>query len=156
MCSTACLACAEPVVHNTATTTVPGRDPTCAFDVVGSRPGPGYVEVAQIDRSFGVGQYRNPQEFAYAVRPKVCAVGGDVLVTELNGSGVVVRGIVFHRTSEPAGSRDRPGSPAPAATVCEPICSPGFSCRAGTCIPQCNPACTDAETCGNDRLCHPN
>jgi hypothetical protein len=125
------------------------------FDVVGNRPGPGYVEVAQIERSFGAGQYRNPQEFANSVHAKVCAVGGEVLATEANSADVIVRGIVFRRAGEPQPPQARATDRAPAADSCSPICSPGFSCNAGICIPQCNPACTEAETCGNDRLCHP-
>jgi hypothetical protein len=131
------------------------------FDVVSRRPGPGYVEVAQIDRSFGAGQYRNPQEFASSVHAKVCAVGGELLVTEANGADVIVRGIVFRRAGAPRlqppspPPQDRPTERAPAAEACNPICSPGFSCNAGTCMPQCNPACTEDETCGHDRLCHP-
>jgi hypothetical protein len=154
------LACAQPVLHKTATATFPAREPSCVFDVVGSHPGPGYVEVAQIsiegNRSNGAGQYDNPQEFANVVHAKICAVGGDVLATEVNGVGVIVRGIVFHRVDEPQPPpQGRPAEPVPAADTCNPICSPGFSCNAGTCVPQCNPACTEAETCGNDRLCHP-
>ena len=158
--ATAYLACAQPVLHKTATATFPAREPNCVFDVVGSHPGPGYLEVAQIaiegDRSFGAGQYRNPQEFADVVHARVCAIGGDALVTEVNGFGIIVRGIVFHRVDEPQPPlQGQPAEVVPAADACNPICSPGFSCNAGTCIPQCNPACGEAETCGNDRLCHP-
>jgi hypothetical protein len=153
------LACAQPVLHKTATATFPAREPNCVFDVVGSHPGPGHVEVAQIsiegNPSYGAGQYHNPQEFADVVHSRVCAVGGDVLATEVNGFGVIVRGIVFHRVDEPQPPQARPSEPAPSVELCNPICSPGFSCNAGTCIPQCNPACTEAETCGNDRVCHP-
>jgi hypothetical protein len=154
------LACAQPVMYKNGATTFPPREATCAFDVLASHPGPGYVEVAQIgiegDQSFGAGQYRNPREFAQVVQPKVCAAGGDVLATEVNGAGSIVRGIVFHRISEPEAPALPPGAPpSTVAGTCEPICSPGFACNAGVCAPQCNPACTGDETCGNDRLCHP-
>ena len=42
-----------------------------------------------------------------------------------------------------------------AASACEPICSPGFACRGGHCIAQCNPPCEVGETCNLKRLCEP-
>jgi hypothetical protein len=67
---------------------------------------------------------------------------------------------VFHRAAESTSPPSPPISPGaladpPGAETCQPICSPGFACNAGTCVPQCNPACGGDETCGNDRLCHP-
>ena len=123
--------------------------------VVATHPGPGYVEIGQItiegDRSFGAGSYRDPQEFANVVHDRICAAGGDTLITEVNGFGIIARGIVLRRseTTPPAAA----SVPAPA-DACEPLCSPGFLCSAGKCLPQCNPACGNGETCGNDRLCH--
>jgi hypothetical protein len=47
-----------------------------------------------------------------------------------------------------------PGAPAGgAANACEPICSPGFACQGGHCIPQCNPPCEAAEICNRQRVC---
>ena len=49
----------------------------------------------------------------------------------------------------------RPPTPeraAPAA-VCDPPCSPGYSCDAGACVAQCNPPCAAGEVCGGDRVC---
>ena len=42
-----------------------------------------------------------------------------------------------------------------AANACEPICSPGFACQGGQCIPQCNPPCEAGEICSRKRLCEP-
>jgi hypothetical protein len=47
-----------------------------------------------------------------------------------------------------------PPPPAPSAD-CVPICSPGFVCAAGQCVPQCNPACEAGETCTRKRICEP-
>lgn len=38
---------------------------------------------------------------------------------------------------------------------CFPICSPGFECEGGQCIPQCNPACQTGEICNRKRMCEP-
>ena len=49
--------------------------------------------------------------------------------------------------------------PAPrdaAAGACDPICSPGFACQSGQCVPQCNPACQTGEICSRKRVCEPN
>ena len=43
----------------------------------------------------------------------------------------------------------------PVDPVCSPICSPGFDCRAGQCIPLCNPDCGPTRICGRQRTCEP-
>jgi hypothetical protein len=45
-----------------------------------------------------------------------------------------------------------PGPPAPAA-ACSPLCSPGYDCQGGACVPACNPACGAGEVCSADRTC---
>jgi hypothetical protein len=48
-----------------------------------------------------------------------------------------------------------PGTGAPAAEACTPICSPGFACVRHQCIPECNPACAPTEICNGHRTCEP-
>jgi hypothetical protein len=47
-----------------------------------------------------------------------------------------------------------PPAPKPAAAICEPDCSPGYTCLRGACVSACNPLCGSAERCGADRICH--
>ena len=149
----AVFSCADPVLHKSGGTTFPPLKRGCALTVLAAHPGPEYIEVAQITIEdgvfFGAKKYRDPQEFADAVHDRICAAGGDTLITAVNGYGTIVRGVVLRRAASA-----RP-DPVPAGT-CEPTCSPGFLCNTGTCMPQCNPACADGETCGNDRTCHSN
>ena len=156
--ASAYLACVSSTLYKSATVHAPAREPGCAFDVVGSHPGPGFVEVGQVAVEGPADQvvhaYRDPQAFANEVRAGVCAAGGDVLMTEVNGAGAIVHAIVFHRVDQAESGGSQPAGPAPSLGTCEPICSPGFACNAGSGMPLCNPACTGAETCGNDRLCH--
>jgi hypothetical protein len=147
--------CAELVFHSAGGRTYPAKPENCALRVVGTHPGSEYEEIGVIsiegDRSFGAGSYQDPQEFVNAVRPQVCRAGGEVVATEVNGFGIVARGVAFHK----AAAAPATASPPPAAVAgCNPICSPGFACSGQTCVPQCNPACGDGE-CGNDRQCHP-
>jgi hypothetical protein len=65
--------------------------------------------------------------------------------------------IVTHRPI-----RDAPVKPQAAAAsdddddqACDPICSPGFACQAGQCVPQCNPPCQAGEVCSRKRACEP-
>lgn len=150
----AAFGCAEPVLHKSGGTTFPALPKGCPLTVVATHPGPDYTEIAQItiegDQSFGAGTYRDPQAFANVVHDRICAAGGDTLITEVNGFGVIARGIVLRRVATAAPA----AVPIPAG-ACEPLCSPGFLCTQGKCIPQCNPACTADQACGNDRLCHP-
>jgi hypothetical protein len=39
--------------------------------------------------------------------------------------------------------------------VCEPPCSPGYTCVRATCVSACNPPCGENAQCGVDRICHP-
>jgi hypothetical protein len=150
----ASLGCAHPVFHSSGAKSYPPKQPDCPVRVLGALPASGYEELGTLsiegDRSFGAGEYSNSESFLKDVRPQVCATGGDVLVTEVNGSGYIARGIVLRETA--AGPAPAPAPPD--AGACTPICSPGFACTAGKCIPLCNPACAANETCGNDRLCH--
>ena len=69
--------------------------------------------------------------------------------------------IVTHRpirdTPAKAPTSPAPASPAPAGDgpACDPICSPGFACREGQCLPQCNPPCEAGEICSRKRICEP-
>jgi len=149
--------CAEPAFHWNGAR-FPAREPNCRLKLLGMPPGPDYVEIGTIikgDRSGGAESSHDPAQFVSPVWAKVCAAGADAVVTEVNGLGVVVRGIVFKHVAP------TPAAPAPETAAvaggraCIPICSPGFDCRDGTCVPLCNPACESGETCGRDRLCHP-
>lgn len=42
---------------------------------------------------------------------------------------------------------------AAPARVCEPDCSPGFTCLRGVCVSACNPLCGAGERCSADRIC---
>lgn len=46
------------------------------------------------------------------------------------------------------------GAPPASALVCEPDCSPGYTCLRGKCVSACNPLCAPGERCGADRICH--
>jgi hypothetical protein len=135
--------CAHLVYHPSGDAHYPARDASCQLQLTGSHPGPAYVEIGQVTRQ-GEVRITDPQEFLDKVRPDVCAAGGEVLATEVNGSGLIVRALVFRKAAT-----------ASAGNECDPICSPGFQCAGKTCVPQCNPACLDTESCGRDRLCHP-
>jgi hypothetical protein len=39
--------------------------------------------------------------------------------------------------------------------ACDPPCSPGYTCNAGTCDAVCNPACATNQVCRADRTCGP-
>jgi len=59
-------------------------------------PATGYEELATLRLGFSMST--DPDYFKQAVRSDVCRVGGDLVVTELNGQGGFVRGVVLRRT----------------------------------------------------------
>jgi hypothetical protein len=77
------------------------RPADCDFRVTGSLDAAGYAEVGILQ--YGGGQITNDlAKFKMDVRPSVCAAGGDLVVTEVNGYGHIVRGIVFKKVDETA------------------------------------------------------
>jgi len=135
------------------------RPPDCKVDVLPNPPGPDYVEIGELQfepyiAGSSKGQYKNPYALAADLRPDICAVGGDTLVTERNAAGVIVAGTVFRRADVLDVVPPHP-RPPPRAEGCAPSCRGGFTCEAGACVPACVPACGDGATCGSDGLCHP-
>jgi hypothetical protein len=154
--------------------------------VLPNPPGSDYVEIGELSfppyiAASNQGQYKNPYALAADLRPNICAVGGDTLVTERNAAGVIaadlrpnicavggdtlvternaagviVRGTVYRHAD--VLDVAPPPPPPSRAEGCEPGCGPGSLCEAGTCVPrQCVPACGDGAACGTDGLCHPN
>ncbi len=94
------------------------------------------------------------------LRRRACGVGGDVVY---GFSESVERGVTYISATLAYRDTARPPHPAPVAAApavpvpgeCEPPCSPGFACKAGTCIPQCNPPCEAGEICSRRRSCEP-
>ena len=68
----------------------------------------------------------------------------------------LVKARLFSCPSGPpsAGAPVAPAAPAPSALICEPDCSPGYTCLRGKCVSACNPLCGAGERCGADRICH--
>jgi hypothetical protein len=99
------------------------------------------------------------------LRLQTCAAGGDTAYgfkegINPDGAGMFISATVALRGDAPApGPSAAPAALAPVAGApdasCLPICSPGFSCQAGQCIPQCNPACEPTEICNRHRICEP-
>ena len=51
--------------------------------------------------------------------------------------------------------RAPPSAQPASARICEPDCSPGYTCLRGACVSACNPLCGAGERCGVDRICRP-
>jgi hypothetical protein len=90
-----------------------------------------------------------------SMRRKACLAGADVVygIAETREGGVDYLNATFARSLP--GPIDDAISRRPAELACDPICSPGFVCQRGTCLPQCNPKCAADEICTRQRLCAP-
>ena len=91
-----------------------------------------------------------------SIRRKACLVGADTVygIAETRAGGVSYLTSTFARILPGPIGRAAAGPPT-AQLACDPICSPGFACAKGTCVPQCNPTCAADETCTPQRLCAP-
>ena len=99
------------------------------------------------------------------LRNRTAAMGGDYALIQAvfppHDTGapcpdnrMSIRGVAYktgEQAAEPAASAPSP----PAATPCDPPCSPGYTCNAGSCVALCNPPCGPGQTCRADRLCVP-
>lgn len=79
----------------------------CDFRVVNLPPrADEYEEIATLSLASKAAD--DPDQFKSAVRADVCKVGGDMVVTEVNGAGRYVRGTVLRKRLPP------PAAPPPA------------------------------------------
>jgi hypothetical protein len=91
-----------------------------------------------------------------SIRGKACLVGADTVygIAETRAGGVSYLNSTFARILPGPIGRAAAGPPV-ARLACDPICSPGFACAEGRCVPQCNPMCAVDEICTPERLCAP-
>ena len=129
---------------------------------------PGFVTVSRVEPGAGcaflgvVTASEGSDADPYAgLREHAQGLGGNYLVPEGSrpsglGWGYSIRYEARGRAYRcVAGARAAVPVPAYAGSVCEPACSPGFTCLRGTCVSACNPPCSSDAQCGPDRLCHP-
>jgi len=92
------LGCAQRVRYSLTTSTTSPTHPnasTCSFRVVNLVPQGEYEEIGTLVPENSYIRVDNPTDFENAVRAQVCSIGGDVVVTEINGGGGYVRGTVL-------------------------------------------------------------
>ncbi|HZL19383.1 MAG TPA: hypothetical protein VFG23_16740 [Polyangia bacterium] len=152
-------ACAESELQR-LTLVSPARPPRmggyCPVQVFPkTRPWYSYTDLATIQVSCDASELCVDE-----LRHQACLVGGDTVYGFIDAQpGVnILSATLAVRTEAVAGVPAPPAAPAgaSAAASCTPICSPGFACQNGQCIPQCNPACGPKETCTRARICAPN
>ncbi len=143
-------------------------------EIAQNDPPPGCSYLGPIQGSTLVGDMGDAH--GDAVRNAVMSGGNYVVVDVLERpvvarvGGYVVRGRLFScpRPQAPEAPRApvqiasvAPQNAAQASdaivlpkAICEPDCSPGFTCLHGACVTACNPGCASGEQCGADRACH--
>jgi hypothetical protein len=100
--------------------------------------------------------HRDNEELCFdSMRREACLVGADIVygIAETREGGVGYLDATFARTL-PGPIDGATSSPAPHL-ACDPICSPGFACERGTCLPRCNPTCATDAICTRQRVCAP-
>lgn len=129
-------------------------------------PPPGSVEVGPIEVSHGCGlrEQRGTLEGAMILARNEAGTRNANYVAILSAgmgstsrctTAFFIRGIAYRvRTaSAPLAAQPVDASAALQDASCEPLCSPGYVCRAAACIAVCNPLCGDGQVCRQDRTC---
>jgi hypothetical protein len=75
-------------------TPVAAKTGRCEFRVVNLPPAGDYEEIATLTPPYSYGDI-TAEAFKANVHDEVCRIGGDVVVTEVNGQGIYVRGTVL-------------------------------------------------------------
>ena len=92
-----CLVTTFPYSH-TAEHTYPVKPENCKFRVLSTIPKGDYEEIGVFNIDWGdFSQPSTPDELKQIVQKDVCKAGGDIVVGEVNGSGVYVRGTLFRK-----------------------------------------------------------
>jgi len=102
------VACGRPPIaymaSPTGATPAQANAPGCDFAVTATLP-VGYEEVGTlVYGSRTLSSYRasrDPMEFKEAVRADVCRMGGDLVVTQVDAQGTIVRASVLRRVTAP-------------------------------------------------------
>jgi len=73
----------------------------CDFRVINLPPSGDFEEIGTLTHNDGEYGDQTPYEFKVSIRADVCRAGGDLVVTEVNGHGLYVRGTVLKQRSSP-------------------------------------------------------
>jgi len=137
----------------------PSRPPGCPVEIFPSTTPPyPFAEVASARAKchFTYGRTACIDE----LRRQACVAGADTVFgfsEGVRGEFTMISATLAARTGaapSPPVAAARPPGPPPGVD-CNPICSPGFACSAGQCVPQCNPPCEAGEVCSRKRTCEP-
>ena len=90
--------CASYIYTHSADQTYPSKIENCKFKVVNTAPNPAeYVEIGSINSQDFYANAKNPEDWKSIIAKDVCAAGGDLVVSEINGYGQYIRLTVFVR-----------------------------------------------------------
>jgi hypothetical protein len=142
----------------------PSRGPDCELQVFFATLPPYQVDEIASTRVSCSGVSGGREGCVGLIKQHACETGSDTVFgfreTVGDGRTYMSATLGLRREAPPPA----PGTVATPASVpsgvageasCSPICSPGFACAAGQCIPQCNPPCEAGETCSRKRICEP-
>lgn len=88
--------CASYIYTHSADNTYPAKPENCKFKVVNTAANPAeYIEIGSLNNSAFSFPDTNPEDWKKTIRKEVCGIGGDLVVSEINGGGQYIRGTVF-------------------------------------------------------------
>jgi hypothetical protein len=131
----------------------PARSDDCPVQVFSSGP-PSYPVVGVATTRTRC--YDRREDCLGRLRPDACAAGADTIYVVAESVRERASFFTVELAVRAPPAADLAGRPRPTIeATCVPICSPGFACRAGQCVPECNPSCEAGEICTRRRICAP-
>jgi hypothetical protein len=122
-------ACGSTTLTKSGPPVVP-REPNCEFAIYTTEPA-GHAEVGSIDvtpGAYATNVYKNLEDFKEAIRPHVCAAGGDAAIAWANGYGMYIKATVLKETSQ------QPVPAKPTGCQYDSQCKGDRICEHGSCV----------------------
>ncbi|HMC93229.1 MAG TPA: hypothetical protein VKO16_00510 [Polyangia bacterium] len=132
----------------------PARPLGCMVQVVPGSPAGAFVDLVSARARCLEGKRGDCLD---ELRRQACAAGGDIVygLSESVDQHVTYIAATLALRGQAGSGAPAPHGGAAGPPACTPICSPGFDCQGGRCIPLCNPVCAPSEICNMHRNCEP-
>jgi hypothetical protein len=150
-------ACAKPETTLIGKT-YPDRGVNCEVVVLPDNPTRGVENIATTAAKCHM--WKGRSACIEKLKAEACRVGADLVYGFREGRTgkdgefhLITATLALARAAAPTSAPTSGSGDEQPQDACNPPCSPGYLCQAGSCQAQCNPPCSPGYACGQDRTC---